>query len=191
LIVNGTWILHQIDTSSGKQTIWATADDSKQASYVDGKLQVCSRSDACAKSTHWLMPAGPAYAASTVPVPSAVPSDVLTQLNAYSTGCTDVAGDCNAVAVIANVATGYAKWGGFQEPNWFLALAEVPGVTVQHLTDVTGQHDVAFRFPFTDGVTEILFNAGTHQLVGYVRNGVQTVLTKAAIAPGPGLFPPA
>ncbi len=48
-------------------------------------------------------------------------------------------------------------------------LADIPGVTVQQVTDVTGQADVAVRFPFTDGVTEILLNASTRQFVGYVR----------------------
>jgi hypothetical protein len=49
-------VLRELDTSSGKQKVWATADDSEQASYVNGQLQVCSRSAACATSTQWLMP---------------------------------------------------------------------------------------------------------------------------------------
>ncbi len=57
----GTWILRELATSSGDQTVWATADDSEQASYVNGTLQVCSRSAACARSTQWLMPVGPSY----------------------------------------------------------------------------------------------------------------------------------
>jgi hypothetical protein len=193
-----TWILRELATSSGDQTVWATADDSKQASYVNGKLKVCSRSAACAKSTQWLMPAGPSYTLVNPPFPQGRPSfkdlppglpdslpQLLAALNAYHTGCTDVAGDCNAVNAMANMIAGYANRGG-TPGNWFLMLADIPGVTVQQVTDVTGQADVAFRFPFTDGITEILFNAGTHQLVGYVRNGVETVITKEVTVSGPG-----
>ena len=52
-----TWVLRQLDTPAGSQAAWATGDDSQQASYVDGKLQVCARTAACAASTRWLMPA--------------------------------------------------------------------------------------------------------------------------------------
>jgi len=55
---------------------------------------------------------------------------------------------------------------------------------------VTGQADVAFRFPFSDGVTEILLNASTHQLVGYVRGGGETVITKEVTVSGPGSSTP-
>jgi hypothetical protein len=65
-------------------------------------------------------------------------------------------------------------------------LAEIPGVTVQRVTDVTGQADIGFRFPFTDGITQILLNASTHQLTGYVRDGVETVITKEVTVSGPG-----
>jgi hypothetical protein len=96
-----------------------------------------------------------------------------------------VAGDCNAVNAMANMITGYANRGGPQG-NWFLMLADAPGVTVQQVTDVTGQADVAFRFPFTDGVKEILLSAHTHQLVGYVADGIETVITKEVTVSGPG-----
>jgi len=36
-----------------------------------------------------------------------------------------VAGDCNAVNVIANLAAGYVNNGG-EERSWFLILAEIP-----------------------------------------------------------------
>ena len=194
----GTWVMRELATPSGDQTIWATADDLEQASYVNGKLQVCSRSAACAKSTQWLMPAGPSYTLVNPPFPKGRPSirhlppglpdslpQLLALLNTYPTGCADVAGDCNAVNAMANMIFGYLNRGGTRG-DWFLMLAGIPGVTVQRVTDVTGQADVAFRFPFTDGITEILFNAGTHQLVGYVRNGVETVITKEVTVSGPG-----
>jgi hypothetical protein len=181
------WVVRNLATSSGDETVWATGDDSEQASYVNGKLQVCTRSAACAKSVQWLMPAGPAYTTvntrtpdRTTPLPK-----LLAEFNSSSTGCTDVAGDCNAVNAIANVATGYAnEIDALDVP--FLLLAEIPGVTVVHVTDVAGRADVAFRFPFTDGVTEILFNASTHKFAGYVRDGSQTVITKEAAVSGPG-----
>jgi hypothetical protein len=194
----GTWVLRELATSSGDQTVWTTADDSEQASYVDGKLTVCSRSAACAKSTQWLMPAGPAYTLVHPGIPQGRPPfkhlpptlpdslpQLLATLNGYSTGCADVAGDCNAVNAMANMMAGYANPSGPQG-NWFLMLADIPGVTVQQVTDVTGQADVAFRFPFTDGVTEILLNASTHQFVGYVRGGIETVITKEVTVSGPG-----
>jgi hypothetical protein len=192
----GIWIMRELATSSGDQTVWATEDDSEQASYVNGKLHVCARSAACATSTQWLMPAGPSYtvvdgARSTrfrSTLPASLPR-LLVALNSYSTGCADVAGDCNAVTAIANVATGYAN--PFRALNpLLLVLADIPGVTVQHVTDVTGQADVAFRFPFSDGVTEILFNASTYQFAGYVRDGSETVITKEAAVSGPGSLTP-
>jgi hypothetical protein len=181
------WVLRQLDTPAGSQAVWATGDDSQQASYVDGKLQVCARTAACAASTRWLMPAGPSYPL-VMPKggPSKLPESIprlLRTLNSYSTGCADVAGDCNAVNVIVNMAFGYvANMPG----SWFLLLAGIPGVTVAQLTDVSGQADIALRFPFRDGVTEILFSASDYALVGYVRDGVQTVLTKAIAVTGPG-----
>jgi hypothetical protein len=69
-------------------------------------------------------------------------------------------------------------------------LAGIPDVTVQLVTDVTGQADSAFRYPFTDGITEILFKASTYQFVGFVRDGVQTVITTVATVSGPGSFTP-
>ncbi len=194
----GTWILRELATSSSDQPVWATADDSEQASYVNGKLQVCSRSAACAASTQWLMPAGPSYTLVNPrippepPFPPSLPDSLpqlLAALNTYSTGCADVAGDCNAVNAMANIIAGYANRGG-PDGNWFLMLADIPGVTVQRVTDVTGQADLAFRFPFTDGVKEILFNASTHRFVGYVRNGVETVITKEVTVSGPGSLTP-
>jgi hypothetical protein len=199
----GTWVLRKLATSSGNQTIWATADDSEQAMYVNGKLQVCSRSAACAKTTQWLMPAGPSWALVNPPYPTGRPPfkhlppalpetlpQLLAALNAYQTGCSDVAGDCNAVNAMLNIIAGYANQGG-SSGNWFLMLADIPGVTAQPVTDVTGQADVAFRYPFADGVTEILFNASAHLFAGYVRNGVQTVITKEVPVSGPGSRTPA
>jgi len=188
------WIVRDLATSSGDKTVWATGDDSEQASYVNGKLEVCARSAACAASVQWLMPAGPAY--TTVDPSPPFPQDrttplprLLAELNASATGCTDVAGDCNAVNAIANVATGYRnRLDALDLP--FLLLADIPGVTVAHVTDVTGRADVAFRFPFTDGVTEILFNASTYQFTGYVRSGTETVITKDVAVAGPGSLTP-
>ena len=203
-VLPGTWIKRNLATSSGDRTVWATADDSKQASYVEGKLQVCSRSAACAKSTQWLMPAGPGYAVvnppvtrvrptATVPplftIPPALPRRLAT-LNSYNTGCADVAGYCNAVNVTANILAGYASYSGQTDPDFFLILADVPGVTVRQVTDVAGQADLAFRFPFTGGITEILVSARTHLFAGYVRDGVETVITKEAPVAGPGSSAP-
>jgi hypothetical protein len=193
-----TWILRELATASGDTTIWATADDSEQASYVHGKLVVCARTAACARSTQWLMPAGPGYTlVSPPPVPGPKPwlhpapslpdtlPQLLTKLNTYRTGCADVAGDCNAVNAMTNIIAGYGYRNGL-DGNWFLMLAGIPGVTVQHVTDVTGQADIAFRYPFSDGVTEILLGASSHQFVGYVRDGAETVITREIAVSGPG-----
>jgi hypothetical protein len=202
IVEPSTWIVRELVTSSGHQTIWATADDTAQASYVNGKLQVCSRSAACAESTQWLMPAGPSYTLVNPPIPKGPPPfkdlppslpdslpQLLAALNTYQTGCADVARDCNAVNAMANIIAGYANRGGPQG-NWFLMLADIPGVTVRQVTDVTGQADVAFRFPFTDGITEILLRASTHQFAGYVRDGIETVITKEVTVSGPGSLTP-
>jgi hypothetical protein len=197
LVQPGTWVLRELATSSGVHPVWATADDSEQASYVNGKLEVCSRSAACAKSTQWLMPVGPSYpliAPQSVELPASEQlPDALLQLaaalNSYQTACADVAGDCNAVNVMANMLAGYTIPEGAQG-DWYLMLAEIPGVTVQRVTDVTGQADLAFRFPFSDGVTEILVNASTHKFTGFVRGGVETVVTKEVAVTGPGSSTP-
>jgi hypothetical protein len=189
-----SWVMRELATPAGDQTVWATADDSEQASYVDGKLHVCSRSAACAKSARWLMPAGPGFTLVNRVFPADptlpdLPSQLLASLNGYPTGCADVAGDCNAVNAMANVMFGYVNWGG-TNGDWFLMLAGIPGVTVQRVTDVTGQADVAFRFPFTGGITKILLNASTDKVAGYVRNGVETIITKEVTVSGPGSVTP-
>jgi hypothetical protein len=194
----GTWVMRELATSSGDQTVWATADDSEQASYVNGSLKVCSRSGACAKSTQWLMPVGPSYTLispalfNRLPVSEQLPDyppQLIAALNSYRTGCADVAGDCNAVNVMANMIAGYADPGGPQG-DWFLMLADIPGVTVQRVTDVTGQADLAFRYPFADGITEILLSASTDQFAGFVRGGVETVVTKEVTVSGAGSYTP-
>lgn len=225
-VTPGQWLYRDLRTGGKDQEIWATADDSAQAEYVNGTLQVCKRTDTCAASEHWLMPAGPSYSliyppyprpakaeikqylqdlrhhvkaaspfkpAKPLPTLPAYPQPLLDKLNTYSTGCADVAGDCNAVNVTANVLTGY---GNYPSPNavWFYALADVPGVSVQHITDAAGQHDIAFTFPSQDGVTAILvnaglLNAGTIQYAGYVRNGHQTLVLHQAPVSGPGARP--
>lgn len=75
-------------------------------------------------------------------------------------------------------------------PVFFLILADVPGVTVKQVTDAASQADAAFSFPFTDGITQILVNASTHRFAGYVRDGVETVITKEAPVAGPGSSAP-
>jgi hypothetical protein len=208
----GDWVYRQLVTSSGSQQVWATAGDTEQAQYDNGTLQVCERSAACAASTQWLMPAGPSYALVNPVYPRGRPfrrvkgrlvrtkghkspptlpgtlSALLTKLNSYDTGCTDISGDCNAVNVIANMLFGYDV--RFGTPvNWYLLLGEIPGVSAHTLTGVTGQADVAFEFPYTNGVTAILLNARTYQFVGYVKNGVQTIVAKQSIVSGPGVQP--
>lgn len=202
VIKPGTWIMRKLATSSGDQTVWATADDSEQASYTGGKLQVCSRTAACAKSTQWLMPAGPSYGLVNPPLPKGRPPfkhrpptlpdslpQLLTTLNTYRTGCADVAGDCNAVNAMTNILAGYGSQLGPQG-SWFLMLADIPGVTVRQVTDVTGQRDVALHFPFGDGVTDILFSTSNHEFAGYVRDGAETVITKQVTVSGPGSTTP-
>ncbi|MGD0556058.1 MAG: hypothetical protein ABSA93_13880 [Streptosporangiaceae bacterium] len=100
-----------------------------------------------------------------------------------------MAGDCNAANVMASIIAGYDTDGG-TPGDWFLMLADIPGATVQRITDVTGQADLAFRYPFTDGITEILLNASTHQFAGFVRGGVETVITKEVTVSGPGSTTP-
>ena len=148
------------------------------------------------------MPAGPGYSliyppfrqqsASTPALPEN-PRQLLDKLNAYSTGCADVTGDCNAVNVAANVLTGYGNYSSLSA-TWFYALADVPGVSLRHVTDAAGQQDIAFTFPSRDGVTAILvnerlLNAGTIQYEGYVRDGRQTLVLNQTPVPGPGVRP--
>jgi hypothetical protein len=234
-VAPGQWLYRELRTGGKDQAIWATADDSAQAEYVNGTLKVCKRADPCAASEQWLMPAGPSYSliypprpsrptsgelkqqlkydakhhinpkTSLQPVPDSLrpvkppptlpplPRPLLDQLNTYSTGCGDVAGDCNAVNVAANVLTGYGNY-PYLSASWFLALADVPGVSVQHITDAAGNRDIAFTFPSQDGVTAILVNAtllnkGTVQYEGYVRDGQQTLVVNQAPVSGPGVRP--
>jgi hypothetical protein len=225
-VTPGQWLYRDLRTGGKDQVIWATADDSAQAEYVNGTLQVCQRTDPCAASQQWLMPAGPSYSlihpqyprptkaevkqyiydlnhhikarspfqpVKPLPTLPPLPRPLLDKLNTYSTGCTDVTGDCNAVNVAANVLTGYGNY-PYLDSSWFLALADVPGVSLQHVTDAAGQQDIAFTFPFRDGVTAILvnarlLNAGTIQYEGYVRDGQQTLVLNQALVSGPGVRP--
>jgi hypothetical protein len=207
------WLYRELSTGGKSQEIWATADDSAQAQYVNGTLTVCQRTDSCAASEQWLMPTGPSYSLiyppyqrptdsgplqpvntqPTLPTLPPLPRPLLDKLNTYSTGCADVAGDCNAVNVAANVLTGYGNY-PYLDSSWFLALADVPGVSVQHVTDAAGNQDIAFTFPSQDGVTAILVNAtllkaGTIQYEGYVRDGQQTLVLNQALVSGPGVRP--
>ena len=214
-VTPGQWLYRDLRTGGKDQAVWATADDSEQAAYVNGTLQVCKRTDPCAASEQWLMPAGPSYtliypqyprranpivSKGTLPKASnpgtfkqlptlpEYPRPLLDKLNTYSTGCGDVAGDCNAVNVAANVLTGYGNYPSL-DASWFMALADVPGVTLQNVTDAAGQRDVEFTFPFTDGVTGLLLDASTYQFAGYVKAGAQTLLLKQAMVSGPGVLP--
>jgi hypothetical protein len=185
------WIYRKL----GVQEVWARADDSQQASYVNGTLVTCTRSAACASGVTWLMPAGPAYSLlyASVPGPHAPvlpfdPHALLSRLNAYRTGCRGTAGYCNAVGVFANLLIGYGNPDGTPF-TWFFSLADVPGVTVRHITDAAGRTDVEFSFPFTGGVTGILFDARTYQFAGYVKGSAQTLLLQQANVSGPGVRP--
>jgi hypothetical protein len=220
-VAPGQWLYRDLRTDGKDRQIWATADDSAQAEYVNGTLHVCQRADPCAASEQWLMPAGPSYNLIYPPHPTKAeikqylqdlkhhvkatkpfnalpglpeyPRPLLDKLNTYSTGCSDVADDCNAVNVAANVLTGYGNYPSL-DATWFYALADVPGVSVQHVTDAAGQQDIAFTFPSQDGITAILvnarlLNAGAIQYDGYVRDGQQTLILNQALVSGPGVRP--
>jgi hypothetical protein len=225
-VTPGQWLYRDLRVNGKNSPIWATADDSAQAEYVNGTLRVCQRTDPCAASEQWLMPAGPSYRLIYPPYPHPkhalikkymqalkhhakaaspfqqvnrlptlphYPQPLLVKLNSYKTGCGDAAADCNAVNVAANVLTGYGNYPSLNA-TWFYALADVPGVSVQHITNAAGQQDIAFTFPARDGVTAILINArqlnaGTIQYDGYVRDGQQTLVLDQALVPGPGVRP--
>jgi hypothetical protein len=223
-VTPGQWLYRDLRTDGKNSPIWATADDSAQAQYVNGTLRVCQRTDPCAASEQWLMPAGPSYSliyphyprrtkaeikqylqdrkhhlkatnpfGPVKPTLPEYPRPLLDKLNTYKTGCGDAAADCNAVNVAANVLTGYGNYPSLNA-TWFYALADVPGVSVQHITNAAGQKDIAFTFPARDGVTAILINArqlnaGTIRYDGYVRDGQQTLVLDQAPVPGPGVRP--
>ena len=56
------WLYRELRTGGKEQQIWATANDSAQAEYVNGTLTVCQRTAPCAASEQWLMPVGPSFA---------------------------------------------------------------------------------------------------------------------------------
>jgi hypothetical protein len=201
-VAPGQWLYRDLRTGAKDRQIWATADDSAQAQYVNGTLKVCQRTDPCAASQQWLMPAGPGYSliyppsrphSASPPALPGYPRPLLNKLNTYSTGCAHVTGDCDAVNVAANVLTGYGNYPSLKA-TWFYALADVPGVSLRHVTDAAGQQDIAFTFPSRDGVTAILvnerlLNAGTIQYEGYVRDGQQTLVLNQTPVSGPGVRP--
>jgi hypothetical protein len=185
----GQWIYRKI----GTREVWARADDAVQASYVNGTLMTCARAASCAGSTRWLMSAGPAYPlvdpAGNQPRLTGNPPELLAELSAYRTGCTDTAGYCDAVSVLANMLIGYGNPLPVPPLTWYLTLAAVPGVTVGHVTDTAGRPEIEFRFPFTSGVTGILLDASTYRFAGYVKDGAQTLLLRQANVAGPGIRP--
>jgi hypothetical protein len=198
----GQWIYRKLAVNGGSREVWATADDTKQASYAGGNLVTCARSASCASGTTWLMPAGPAYpvvypsgAAASHPQLPDDPQALLDKLNTYPAGCTDTVAYCNAASVFANMLLGYGNtllgYGniGVSPLTWYFSLADVPGVTIKHVTDAAGRADVEFSFPLTSGVTGILFNARTYQFAGYLDNGAVTLLLQQANVSGPGVRP--
>ena len=60
-VTPGQWLYRELSADGKEQKIWATADDSAQAEYVNGTLTVCQRTAPCAASEQWLMPAGPNF----------------------------------------------------------------------------------------------------------------------------------
>jgi hypothetical protein len=187
------WIYRRLGTNSGTREVWARADDTEQAAYVNGTLVTCARSANCARGTKWLMTAGPAFTLVDPPTRAGpfLPNDpqaLLDKLNTYRSGCPDTAGYCNAVGLIANLFGGYADV-GLSSLTWYFSLADVPGVTVRKITDAAGRADVELSFPFTSGVTGILFAASTYQFAGYVQNGAPTLLLQQANVAGPGVRP--
>jgi len=242
-VAPGEWLYRELSIGGKEQEIWATADDSAQAEYVNGARQVCARTDPCAASEHWLMPAGPSFTLIYPQYPRLTPAEIrqlqnqlkqlkklpakkrqaaldkllsserkllkrpskplptlpeypqplLATLNSYSTGCTNVAADCNVVNVAANVLTGYGNY-PYLDASWFLALADVPGAGLKHITDGAGNPDIEFTFPSQDGVTGILVNAtllnkGDIQYEGYVEDGQQTLVLNQTPVSGPGVRP--
>jgi hypothetical protein len=230
-VTPGQWLYRELQAGGKEQQIWATADDSAQAEYVNGTLTACQRTAPCAASEQWLMPAGPSFTliypqyphltqaeinqlrklpakqrmaklakldkalrpSRPLPTLPEYPQPLLAALNTYATGCADVAGDCNVVNVAANVLTGYGNYPSL-DASWFLALADVPGAGLQHITDAAGNQDIEFTFPAQDGVTGILVNAtllnkGDVQYEGYTRNGQQTVVLNQTPVSGPGVRP--
>jgi hypothetical protein len=198
----GQWIYRKLAVNGGSREVWATADDTKQASYAGGNLVTCARSATCAGGATWLMPAGPAYpvvypsgAAARHPQLPDDPQALLDKLNTYPAGCADTAAYCNAVSVFANMLLGYGNtllgYGniGVSPLTWYFSLADVPGVTIKHITDAAGRADVEFSFPLTSGVTGILYNARTYQFAGYLDNGAVTLLLQQANVSGPGVRP--
>lgn len=218
------WLYRDLRTSGSDRQVWATVDDTAQAQYVHGTLEVCKRTDPCAAAEQWLMPAGPSYplvylgpaftqaelaklrketlkqrlaalqkARKAQPTLPEYPRPLLDKLNSYSTGCADVADDCNAVNVVANMLTGYGN-DPYNASSWFLSLADVPGVSIQQVTDSAGQQVTEFTFPARDGVTGILASGGSFvpsgfHYVGYVRDGQQTLVLNQALVSGPGVLP--
>jgi hypothetical protein len=186
------WIYRKVGTNGGTREIWARADDTEQASYTGGTLVTCARSASCASGAKWLMAAGPAFTlvdpTRAGPFLPSDPQPLLDKFNTYRTGCPDTAGYCNAVGVIANLFSGYADV-GISSLTWYFSLADVPGVTVQKITDAAGRADVELSFPFTGGVTGILFDARTYQFAGYVQEGAPTLLLQQANVAGPGVRP--
>ena len=187
------WIYRKLGTSGGTREVWARADDTEQASYVNGTLVTCARSASCASGISWLMSAGPAFALIDPPTRAGPwlpwdPQALLDKLNTYRAGCSDTSGYCNAAGVIADLLNGYADV-GISWLTWYFSLADVPGVTVKNIIDAAGRADVEFSFPFTDGVTGILFDASTYQFAGSVQSGAQTLLLQQANVAGPGVLP--
>jgi hypothetical protein len=198
----GQWIYRKLAVAGGTSEVWARVDDTSQASYVHGRLVTCARSASCASGATWLMPAGPAYpvvypsgAAARNPQLPDDPQALLDKLNTYPVGCADTAADCNAVSVFAHLLVGYGNtllgYGniGVSPLTWYFSLADVPGVTIKHVTDAAGRADVEFSFPLTSGVTAILYNARTYQFAGYLDNGAVTLLLQQANVAAPGVRP--
>lgn len=90
--------------------------------------------------------------------------------------------------MIANLFTGYADE-GISSLTWYFSLADVPGVTVEKITDAAGRATSSSASRSRGRVTGILFDASTYQFAGYVQSGAQTLLLQQANVSGPGVLP--
>lgn len=70
------WLYRDLSVGGKEQQIWATANDSAQAEYVNGTLTVCQRAAPCAASEQWLMPTGPAFTLIYPQYPRLTPAEI-------------------------------------------------------------------------------------------------------------------
>jgi hypothetical protein len=183
------------------QELWSTADDTKEASYYNGKLGIYYRNrnnnGVMGALDFFPVPLGYDSLGSLPAQPGALVKR-LAEVGARAktgepVGCAPSAASCTVFLAMSEFLSSYVMTPALTA-EIYRALGDIPGVTVVAKVDVAAQLGTGFRIPLKDGYLELIINSATYQYVatqGSFSDGVQSnvVVVRQALVSGPGVRP--